>query len=177
MFVRSAHALALFPGGFGTLDEGFEVLTLVQTGKSVPMPVVLVDHPGGTYWRGWMRYVEKQLLAGGFIGPDDLHLFRIFDNVQDATQEIAHFYSNYHSLRTVRDDLVIRLQRRPSEQQLKQIEERFGGITMGGGFRLSEALPVESDEPALAALTRLVFRYNRRDSGKLRMLIDSLNDL
>src|SRR5438105_3908944 len=123
IFVRSAHAVALFPGGFGTLDEGFEVLTLVQTGKSVPMPILFLDRPGGTYWKGWMDYAKEHLLGRGFIGPNDLRLFKVTDSVEEAAHELAHFYSNFHSVRTIHDDLVMRLYRAPTESQLKTINE------------------------------------------------------
>lgn len=177
LFVRAAQAMALFPGGFGTLDEGFEVLTLIQTGKSVPMPVVLVDHPGGTYWKAWYDYVTGHLLNNGLIGQDDLHLFKITDSHQEAIRQITHFYSNYHSVRTVRENLVMRLHRRPTEEQLAHITAQFADITADGDFRLSGPLPVEADEPALHDLPRLIFRFNRRDAGRLRLLIDYLNNL
>ena len=177
MFVRSSHAVALFPGGFGTLDEGFEVLTLVQTGKSVPMPIVFVDRPGGTYWKGWMDYAQEHLLGRGFINPADLRLFKVTDSKEEAIREITHFYSNYHSVRTIRDDLAIRLQRKPTEAQLAAIEKEFGDLSMGGGFRVTGPLSLEQDEPTLDHLHRLVFRFNRRDHGRLRILIDHLNDL
>lgn len=175
MFVRSSHAIALFPGGFGTMDEGFEVLTLVQTGKSVPVPIVCIDSPGGDYWRCWQDYIEKQLLGRGLISPNDLSLYKITDNVDEAVEEVIRFYSNYHSLRYVRDDLVIRLKRRPTEEQLAEIEKNFSDIKMKKTFRVTAALSAESDEPSLAELPRLVFAFNRRDHGRLRMLIDYLN--
>ncbi len=175
MFVRSAHAVALFPGGFGTLDEGFEVLTLVQTGKTVPIPIVFVDRPGGTYWRRWMDYTAEHLLGRGFIDHEDLRLFRVTDSIDEAIGEVTGFYRNYHSVRTVRDELVIRLQRRPTEAQLAGIQRRFADICTGGGFRISGPLAVETDEPSLTHLARLVFRFNRRQYGRLRMLIDELN--
>jgi uncharacterized protein (TIGR00730 family) len=177
MFVRSSHAIALFPGGFGTMDEGFEVLTLVQTGKAVPMPIVFVDAPGGDYWRSWQDYVEKQLLARGLISPDDLRLYKITDDVDEAVREVRHFYSNFHSVRYSRDEIIIRLHRRPTDQQLAEISEKFAGLKTKRDFRLSEALPVEQDETSIAHLHRLVFAFNRRDHGRLRMLIDHLNDL
>jgi hypothetical protein len=177
MFVRSSHAVALFPGGFGTMDEGFEVLTLIQTGKSVPMPIVMVDTPGGDYWAMWDRYVRQQLLGRKLINEDDLRLYRITTSVGQAVREVRHFYNNYHSLRYTRQDVVIRLQRRPGDQQIEQIEKQFAGINISGRFRVSGPLPVERDEPSLAGLHRLVFRFNRRDHGRLRMLIDHLNDL
>ena len=177
IFVRSCHALALFPGGFGTLDEGFEVLTLVQTGKSVPMPIVMLEHPGGDYWQGWMDFVKHDLLSKRLISEDDLRLFKITTDCDAAINEILHFYSNYHSVRTVRDELVIRLARRPADEQLAEINERFADILSAGAFRLSGPLPLEYDEPTLSRLTRLVFQFNHRDTGRLRMLIDYLNDL
>src|SRR4051812_14201895 len=125
MFVRSSHAVALFPGGFGTLDEGFEVLTLIQTGKSAPMPVVLVDRPGGNYWSMWQDYVKAQLLERGLIGPDDLRLYKITDSIEEAVQEVSHFYSNFHSVRYHGDELVLRLHRKPTEAQLAEISMKF----------------------------------------------------
>ena len=177
MFVRSSHAIALFPGGFGTLDEGFEVLTLVQTGKAVPLPIVFIDSPGGSFWREWQDYTVNHLMNRGLIGPDDLRLYKITDNIDEAAREIRHFYKNYHSLRYVRDDVVLRLRQRPTEQQLAEITEAFGDIKVRGEFRASGPLPVERDEPALNELHRLVFTFNRREHGRLRMLIDHLNDL
>ena len=178
MFVRSSHAVVIFPGGFGTMDEGFEVLTLVQTGKSVPTPIVFVDKKGGDYWPMWQDYVERQLLARGLIGKDDLALYKITDNVDEAVRECRHFYSNYHSLRYSKGDAIFRLHRAPNARQLAEINERFTDINKGGTpFRVAEALPVERDEPALAKLPRLVFAFNKRDHGRLRMLINHLNDL
>jgi len=175
MFVRSSHAIALFPGGFGTMDEGFEVLTLVQTGKSVPMPIVFIDAPGGDYWASWQDYIKKQLLARKLISENDLRLYKITDDVQEAIREIQNFYSNYHSLRYVRDDLVMRLLRRPTDAQMAHIDREYSDIKARGSFTLSGPLPAERDEPALAELTRLVFTFNRRDHGRLRMMIDYLN--
>ena len=177
MFVRSSNAIALFPGGFGTMDEGFEVLTLVQTGKSVPMPIVFVDAPDSRYWANWQQYVERQLLDRGLISSNDLRLYKISSDIDEAVHEVRHFYDNYHSLRYVRDELVLRLQRRLTEGQVQEINRSFGDLLAKGEFRASGALPVEQDEPALAHLPRLVFSFNRRDHGRLRMMIDHLNDL
>ena len=177
MFVRSSHAIALFPGGFGTMDEGFEVLTLIQTGKSVPMPIVFVDSPGGDYWAHWQEYIKKQLLGRGLIGEHDLRLYKITDDVNEAAHEVRHFYSNYHSMRYVRDDLVMRLLRRPTDAQLEEIRAGYSDILSRGTFEVSDALPAEKDEPTLETMSRLVFVFNRRDHGRLRMLIDHLNDL
>jgi uncharacterized protein (TIGR00730 family) len=177
MFVRSSHAVALFPGGFGTMDEGFEVLTLIQTGKSAPMPVILVDRPGGNYWSMWQDYVKAQLLERGLIGPDDLRLYKITDSIEDAIEEVTHFYSNFHSVRYHGDELVLRLHRKPTDAQLAEISVKFKDIKVRGEYWVSGPLPVEKDEPALADLHRLIFRFNRREHGRLRMLIDYLNDL
>lgn len=177
MFVRGSHALALFPGGFGTLDEGFEVLTLIQTGRAVPMPIVMLDRPGGSYWRSWQEYIETQLQRRGLIGPDDHRLYKITDDVTEAILEIRHFYSNYHSVRYTRDEIALRLHRQPTPIQLAELNDNFADIDSGGGFRASGPLEVERDEPALSDLPRLVFAFNRRDYGRLRMLIDYLNDL
>lgn len=177
IFVRFSNAIALFPGGFGTMDEGFEVLTLVQTGKSVPMPIVFIDRPGGDYWGSWQRYVKTQLLERGLIGEDDLRLYRITDNIDDAVREVRHFYSNYHSLRYWKDLLVMRLQQAPTAAQLRELERDFSGIKVSGEFRTCSALKVEQDEPAIAHLPRLVFHFNKRDHGRLRMLIDTLNNM
>ena len=159
------------------MDEGFEVLTLIQTGKSVPIPIVFIDEPGGTYWAQWQRYVEEQLLGRGLIGKADLALYKITDNVADAVKEVQTFYANYHSLRYSKDDLVLRLNQAPTPEQLAYITEHFSDIKVKGDFRLSKPLPVERDEPALATMPRLVFAFNKRDHGRLRMLINYLNGL
>jgi len=177
MFVRSSHAIALFPGGFGTMDEGFEVLTLIQTGKSAPMPIVFVDQPGGDYWKMWQDYVDKQLLKRGLIGPADLALYKITDDVNVAIHEVRQFYRNYHSVRYSKDDLIIRLHFAPNEAQLADITQKFSDIKVKGAFKVSGPLPVERDEPTLAELPRLIFHFNRREHGRLRMLIDYLNNL
>ncbi|HEY7087891.1 MAG TPA: TIGR00730 family Rossman fold protein, partial [Tepidisphaeraceae bacterium] len=177
MFLRSSHAIALFPGGFGTMDEGFEVLTLVQTGKSVPIPIVFIDTPGQGFWTAWQQYVKDHLLKQGLISNQDLRLYKITDKVDEAVKEVTRFYSNYHSVRYTRDEIVIRLQRAPTTRHLDEIRREFADINTGGEFRVTHALPVERDEPALKDLPRLVFGFNRRDHGKLRQLIDYLNGI
>ena len=177
MFVRAANAIALCPGGFGTMDEGFEVLTLIQTGKSTPIPIVLLDSPGGTYWKAWEHYVHEALLRKGFIGEEDLDLFKITDNVDVAVREVTHFYRNYHSIRYHRDELIIRLAQKPTETQLAQLERDFADIKTTGHYHVSGALPVEHDEPTLNHLHRLTFAFNKHDQGRLRKLIDRLNDM
>jgi uncharacterized protein (TIGR00730 family) len=176
MFVRFSNAIALFPGGFGTMDEGFEVLTLVQTGKSVPMPIVFIDSKNSGYWETWQSYVEKQLLVRGLISEPDLRLYKITTDVEEAAREIQHFYSNYHSIRHTRDAMAMRLHRAPDASQLARISREFADLA-SSGYKVSGPLPVERDEPALAHLPRLIFDFNRRDHGRLRMLIDHLNNL
>ncbi len=175
LFVKEADGVALFPGGFGTLDESFEVLTLVQTGKSRPFPVVFVDEPGGDYWRKVTRFLEEELLRRGLISPEDLALFRVTDDASVAAAEILGFYRVFHSMRTVGKELVIRLSRPIPEAALARIGREFSDIVSSGTFRLGGCLPDETDEPGLNGLPRLIFRFNRKEYGRLRMLIDALN--
>jgi hypothetical protein len=141
------------------------------------MPIVLIDSPGANFWSGWQHYVKNHLLKQGLISNQDLHLYRITHDVDVAVEEVRRFYSNYHSMRYTRDEIIIRLHRAPGDRQLREISETFSDINMGGEFRVSRALPVERDEPALNDLPRLVFAFNRRDHGRLRQLIDFLNAL
>jgi uncharacterized protein (TIGR00730 family) len=175
MFVKESDAFCLMPGGFGTLDEGLEVLTLLQTGKHDMMPVVLLDEPGGNYWRSFQRFVQEQLLDRGMIAGDDLSLYRLTDRVDEAVEEILGFYRVYHSMRYLRTNLVFRLQASLSEPQLTAINERFGDILASGQFTLGRPLPEEKDEPGLAEFPRLIFAFNRRNYGRLRQLINCIN--
>ena len=177
MFVRSAHAITLFPGGFGTMDEGFEVLTLIQTGKCAPMPIVLAEARGGSYWSHWERYVHRALLGKGLISKEDLSLYKVTDSVDEALSEVTGFYRNYHSIRYHRDDLIIRLHKRPTAGELAELERDFADIRVAGTIRISGPLPVEKDEPDLNHLHRLVFHFDKRSQGRLRQLINRLNSL
>jgi uncharacterized protein (TIGR00730 family) len=175
LFVKESDAIALFPGGFGTQDEGFEVLTLVQTGKSQPIPIVLIDEPGGDYWKRWHRFIQDVLLARQMISPADLALYKLTDSVDEAVAEITGFYRVYHSLRYVKGDLVLRLQHQLSDPLLERIRREFADIVVAGTFEQTAALPAEANDPHLAALPRLRFRFDRRSLGRLRMLIDTIN--
>jgi hypothetical protein len=175
MFVKETDAICLLPGGFGTLDEGLEVLTLLQTGKRDIMPMVLLDQRGGDYWAGFQEFVEKQLLSRGMISADDLSLYKLTDDADQAVAEILQFYRVYHSLRYVRSNLVMRLHRRPSEALLESINTNFADILVAGHFQVGDALPEEHDDPDLADLPRLIFQFNRRNYGRLRQLIDCIN--
>jgi hypothetical protein len=175
MFVKECDAVCLLPGGFGTLDEGLEVLTLLQTGKRDLVPVVLLDAPGGSFWSDFQEYVRRRLLGQGMISPEDLSLYKLTDNVAAAVAEISGFYAVYHSMRYVRNKLVFRLRKAPSGELLAAINQRFSEIINGGEFTLSPPLAEEKDELELADFPRLVFRFNRRNLGRLRQLIDVLN--
>jgi len=174
-FVKESDALVAFPGGFGTMDEVFETLTLIQTGKSQIMPVVLIDAPGGTYWRFWEQFVRDHLLRGGWISESDLSLFRVTDDVGEAVAEITGFYRVFHSYRYVGDQLVLRLLERLPEKKVKRLEKEFSDLVKAGGMRQCGALDQENDEPNLKELPRLVFRHRRNDFGRLRQLIDAVN--
>ena len=175
LFVKECEAVALFPGGFGTLDEGFEVLTLVQTGKSHIFPIVMIDAPGSDYWHHFLRFTQDVLLKRQLISASDLHLFKVTNSVEEAVAEIVNFYRVYHSMRYVRGDLVLRLNRAISEATLQSIRAEFTDMIKGGTFDLVAALPEESAEPLLAALPRLKFRFDRHKLGRLRQLIDVIN--
>jgi uncharacterized protein (TIGR00730 family) len=175
MFVKEAHAFVLFPGGVGTHDEGFETLTLIQTGKSEILPVVFLDPPGGSYWRDWEGWVRKHLLGRGFIDEEDLALFKVTDDVGEAAAELLDFYRNYHSSRHVRDRLVLRMRRAPDAAALAALNRDFADLVTGGRIEASGALPEEAGEAA--HLPRVVLRLDRRKVGRLRRLIDRLNDL
>ena len=175
MFVKECDAVCLLPGGFGTLDEGLEVLTLLQTGKRDMVPVVLLDAPGGEFWKDFQMFVERRLLGHGMISPEDLSLYKLTDSVDEAVAEILDFFRVYHSMRYVKNKLVLRLKERPADELVAQINEHFTDILSGGTFTLSDALAEEKDEPELAGHSRLVFRFNRRSLGRLRQLIDALN--
>jgi uncharacterized protein (TIGR00730 family) len=176
LFVKEVHAIVLFPGGFGTQDEGFETLTLVQTGKRDLMPIVCVDEPGGTYWKRWREFVVEQLLDRQLISLADMSLFRCFDSVEGAVAEILRFYSVYHSMRFVRRKLVLRLNHEPGDELIARLNTEFRDIVESGQIVRSDALPLESDDPHLADLPRLVFQFNRKDIGRLRQMVDVIND-
>lgn len=174
LFVKEADAVALFPGGFGTLDEAYECLTLVQTGKANPIPIVFIDAPGGEYWKAWRERAESQLLPSGLISAEDLSLFRVTDDVDEAVEEICGFYRVYHSSRYVGEKLVIRLRQPLEPRVLERLESDFGDLLVSGHFHLREAL-AEEEADETAALPRLVLHFNRMSFGRLRQMIDFLN--
>jgi uncharacterized protein (TIGR00730 family) len=175
-FIKESDALVLFPGGFGTHDEGFEALTLMQTGKSQPKPLVFVDRPRGNYWKTWWRFVEDQLLDEALISKEDLALFKVTDDVEEACTEISQFYSNYHSFRYVKDATIVRVKNPVTENLLRTLNARFSDICLNGGqFAASGPLPEEENEPELKDLHRIVFPFNRTNFGRLRSVIDVIN--
>lgn len=174
MFIKEASAVVLFPGGFGTLDEGFEALTLVQTGKASIVPIVMIEQPGGTYWLHWRAHVAAELLASGMISEQDLHLFRITDDLEVAVREVLGFYRVYHSMRYVGDDLVLRLQHRLSDATLQRLNDEFGSLVTGGRIEQGVIEPAERGEyPGLA---RLKLRFDRCSVGLLRRCVDVINE-
>jgi uncharacterized protein (TIGR00730 family) len=176
LFVKESNAVALFPGGFGTQDEGFEVLTLVQTGKSPLIPIIMVDEPGGDYWKRWLEFIEGVLLKRGMISPADMAIFKVTDSVDAALAEMLHFYQVYHSMRYVGPDLVLRLKQKLNDATLEKIRHNFADIVVTGTFEQTTALPQEAGDVHVADLPRLRFRFDRRSLGRLRMLIDTIND-
>jgi uncharacterized protein (TIGR00730 family) len=177
IFIRHSDALALFPGGFGTMDEGFEALTLMQTGKSQLMPLVLIDRPGGTYWKTWDRQVREHLLRNELISPDDLNLYQITDDTDQAVRIITRFYRNFHSTRFVKDLFVIRLKHAPSDSALEAMNEDFADINAGAPIKRIEPTPEEREDNEHVDLPRIAFSFNRREYGRLRQLIDVLNNI
>ena len=174
VFIKEASAVALFPGGFGTQDEGFETLTLIQTGKAPIVPIVMVERPGGTYWLQWRAYVAAELLRTGMIDEQDMNLFHITDNTETAARIVHNFYRVYHSMRYVYDDLVLRLERRISDETLERLNDEFGGIITGGRIEQLSALPAEEGE--YADKPRLKLLFDRKSHGRLRKLIDLVNE-
>jgi len=177
MLMKESHGFAVLPGGFGTMDETFELLTLLQTGKAQPAPIVLLDVPGDGYWEQWAAFVVTELVARGLVSAEDRRLFKITDDVNRAVEEIIGFYSNYHSCRWVGDLLVIRLQHPPSDEQLKSLTSEFGGLLSGGAIRRVGPLPPERAGGDHVDLPRIALRFDRRHWGRLRELIDALNEM
>ncbi|NQD93142.1 LOG family protein [Pseudomonas sp. CrR25] len=174
-FVKEADALVLCPGGFGTLDEALEVLTLIQTGKSPLVPVVLLDQPGGSFWKDALAFIEKQLRGNGYILSSDMHLMRQAYSADEAAEEIAQFYRNYHSSRWLKDSFVIRLNHPLSQAAMQQLSDTFADLCKAGDFQQQPPSESERDEPELCHLTRLAFAFNGRDHGRLRELLNFTN--
>jgi len=179
MFVSQAEAVALFPGGFGTLDEAFEALTLIQTGRSSPMPVVCVEGASNDYWKTWDQWIRTQLLDRKWISPEDPSLYYIAKDPADAARHVLRFYRNYHSSRYVKDDFVIRLQRPLRAQDIQSLEHDFKVLIKTGGMTQRGPVTGPGGEPdaELPHLPRLVFTHTKHKYGMVRQLIDRINDL
>ncbi|QXH45751.1 LOG family protein [Pseudomonas xanthosomatis] len=174
-FVKEADALVLCPGGFGTLDEALEVLTLIQTGKSPLVPVVLLDSPGGSFWQDALAFISRQLEENRYILPSDLKLVRMAHSADEAVEEIRQFYSNYHSSRWLKKQFVVRMHHRLSEAALHDIEEGFPDLRLSGRYHQQADSGAEHEEGNYSHLTRLTFAFNGRDQGRLRELVDFIN--
>lgn len=174
-FVKETHAFALFPGGFGTMNEAFEILTLMQTGKARIIPVVMLDRPGGTYWQTWMQFMTEHLSKFGFLSPEDLNFFKIVGTVDEAVAEILQFYKIYHSARWVGEEFVIRIGRRLSNKAIVDLTKQFADVVRAGQIVQGTALRQEKNEPEIWDLPRLVLTPHRRDFGRFRQLIDAIN--
>ncbi len=174
MFMWQSKAVALFAGGFGTQDEGFEALTLIQTGKAPTIPIVMVDAPGLTYWKRWDQYVREELLTAGLINKEDLSLYRVYDNPQDAAQHVMEFYRNYHSQRFVNDTLLFRMHRPLRDAQIDALNEEFADLIKEGKIEQTGPMEQEKDH---RELPRIRFIFAKRAYGKLRMMIDRINEM
>ncbi len=175
VFVKEARAIVLFPGGFGTQDEGFESLTLVQTAKTLPVPVVLCDEPGGTYWQTWREFVVAELLGNGMIDEADMGLFDITDSAEQAVDIVTKFYRRYHSSRFVGDKLVLRLHTPLSTKTVDALNSEYGDILLRDDFR-QQAGPLDGENDEYPDKARLVFTFDRRSAGRLRQLMNVINE-
>ncbi len=176
-FVMEADAIALFPGGFGTHDEGFEVLTLLQTGKAPPMPVVLMELPGEQYWESWNQFIRKQMLGRRFISQEDLSFYKIMHSAEEAADWIRSYYSTYNSMRQVGNQLVLRLEKELSDGDIGKLNELFSDLVESGKIVKTSALNAEKDEPTLLSKPRIAFKYNRKSAGRLNEMVLMINEL
>ena len=177
MLVKESSAFVCLPGGFGTLDETFELLTLTQTGKGVPVPIVFLDTPGDEYWEAVDEFVQRHLVARGLVSPLDRSLYCITDDHQVAVREIERFYANYHSVRYIGDDLVIRMHHGPTDEQLADLTARFGKLAVDGQIRRVEPYGIERRQNDNVGLARIAFAFDRHGYSSLRGLIDATNEL
>lgn len=177
LLIKESSGYVVLPGGFGTLDEAFELLTLLQTGKAEPAPVVLLDLPGSSYWQGWERFVREEVSSRRLVNPDDAKLYRLVDRVEDAAAEIVGFYRNYHSLRWVGDRLVLRLANRPTPAEARTLSEQFADVMRGRVEVLDGPLSAERRSADFPDLARVAVRFDRMSYARLREFIDALNIL
>lgn len=176
IFMKETHGYALLPGGFGTMDEAFELLTLMQTGKSPLTPVVLLDPPGSTYWDRWIDFVRLELLDGGLISEDDLSLVHVCKDPEAAADHLCHFYSSYHSMRYVKGRLIIRLNRDVSDDELVSLNNCFSDLLTSGVIEKTDPDESEIKDSDFLDLDRIALRYNRSSQSRLRLFLDAIND-
>jgi hypothetical protein len=176
-FLKESDATVLFPGGFGTMDESFENLTLIQTGKSKPRPIILLESPQSNYWVKWMTFLREVLAEGGFISPDDLNLFIHTNDVKEAVDEIIKFFKVYHSMRYFGDKTVINLNRLLKNEDIQLLNEKYKSIIRSGTIRLSQPHSTEEEGVGDSNMPRLVMDFNRRDFGKFHEMVKFLNTL
>jgi uncharacterized protein (TIGR00730 family) len=174
-FVKESHAFALFPGGFGTMDETFEILTLMQTGKARIIPVVMLDRPGGDYWQTWMKFQTEYLCKLGLVSPEDFSFFKITHDVDEAVREILQFYKVYHSARWVGEQLVLRICRPLTKDAVADLNKNFADVVREGEIVQSSALRPEKNEPEIWNLPRIILTPHRNNFGRFRQLIDAIN--
>jgi hypothetical protein len=175
MLIKESKGFVCLPGGFGTLDETFELLTLTQTGKGVPVPIVLLDTPGDPYWEGVDNFVRDQLVSRGLVAESDTELYLVTDRIDDAVAEVCGYYANYDSMRYVGDQLVLRMRVAPTDDQLEQLNEGFAPLCASGQIVRTPPLPIESRENDAVELARVRFHFAKHGFGELRRLIDTLN--
>jgi uncharacterized protein (TIGR00730 family) len=174
-FIKESHGFVLLPGGYGTMDEGFELLTLLQTGKAPPAPIVLLDVPGATYWDGWKSFVEEELLEPGYLSPHDLCFVKITDDIDAVVEELTGFYANYQSLRFVEGRLVLRMRKAPDDAAIETLNREFADLLTRGRIERIDATSPEIDDRDALDLERIVVPFDRRNYARLRELIDRLN--
>jgi uncharacterized protein (TIGR00730 family) len=175
MFIKESDATVLFPGGFGTLDEAYEGLTLIQTGKSLPRPIVLMQHPGHDYWQTWLSFFTDIMLRDGYISPDDMDLFTLCDTIDEAVDVITSFYKIYHSLRYVGDHAVIRLNQPISDANIAQLNDSFTDIVVNGDIHACDPFPQEIATRDHIKKFRITFHFNKINFGRLVSMVRMIN--
>jgi uncharacterized protein (TIGR00730 family) len=174
LFLKEASAVALFPGGFGTQDEGMEAMTMIQTGKTNLIPLVMIDAPGGTYWQHWRTYIKAELLHNGMINEEDMNLFKLTDDIEEAVEEIAGFYRRYHSMRYVGPLLVLRLSSPLPPAALERLNDAYGSLLSEGRIEQHPG-PLIGEDDEYPGLARLALAFNRKDAGTLRLMVNDIN--